>query len=641
MISGYIDSSPFSIYNCGEIMIYTPYYIQWSPSYISSGTFVIESRTFNFSSYSSGFFTSPYFSSGCIDESAFKNNSDIVSIETNARWIDADAFAGCTSLSEFTAYNCSVVNPYCFENCVNLVNVSLPLCSFVGAYTFANCYALSQISLPKCSAVYGYTFANCSSLKSAYFDEASVVNGRAFDNCHVYTVSLPKCRRINSYAFTSNCGVFYLSLPICSSIASSAFISNTAFEFISLGSNSVCKLVHSNAFQGTGFDPSERGVIYVPCSLKSAYKSASHWSYYSSRIFCFEDVVYWWYPTEGGHGGTYVGTDNYVITARPFHGVVIDPDDPFNPDIRMFITCSFSEFHGKISFMGSWGTYTSFFDRCYNIEQLYFEQLEVISRSGTFANLSNLTYVSLPVCRIIRGDGTFYGDYKLSQISLPKCEYLDTRTFAFCHSLNDVSLPKCEYLGDGMFAYCSSLSFISLPMCSYIGSAAFYDTGLQTIILTSTSVCRLVHSNAFQSTNISSIYVPSSLVETYQSASNWSYYSSYIKPIQWGIVGTFNDWGATSDLVMSRSGNYYVYRSFNYSAPQQFKIRMDNDWTINNGAVGTYDSSFPSIVSINSYVDAKSYGMNIAMTSSYICDIWYNPYNERIYVMSTGMTPFI
>lgn len=87
------------------------------------------------------------------------------------------------------------------------------------------------------------------------------------------------------------------------------------------------------------------------------------------------------------------------------------------------------------------------------------------------------------------------------------------------------------------FGYCKQLENVSLPICSSIGSFAFAQCNLLTELrLMSTSVVTLVASNAFNSTPIGgysvsagqygSVYVPASLLTSYQTATNWTYFSS-------------------------------------------------------------------------------------------------------------------
>ena len=177
---------------------------------------------------------------------------------------------------------------------------------------------------------------------------------------------------------------------------------------------------------------------------------------------------------------------------------------------------------------------------------------------NAFYGCSSLSQVSLPECTSIDFNA-FYGCSSLSQVSLPMCSYIDNYVFKNCYSLTQISLPVCSYIGDTAFAYCSSLTQISLPVCSFIAGYAFqycrslsqvslpmcsyisygvfrYCSSLSIITIGYSSVCNLKNSDAFNATQITSstgsIYVPASLVDAYKSASNWSYFSTQIFPIE-------------------------------------------------------------------------------------------------------------
>ena len=165
--------------------------------------------------------------------------------------------------------------------------------------------------------------------------------------------------------------------------------------------------------------------------------------------------------------------------------------------------------------------------------------------SCAFSACSSLKQVSLPVCSYI-GSYAFQNCYSLSQVSLPVCESIGERAFGFCSSLTQASLPMCGYIGGDAFSACSNIEYqafafcglsqISLPMCGYIGAGAFrYCSSLNSITIGYSSVCSLIGSAVFTNTQITSstgsIYVPTSLVDSYKSAKNWSYFSTQIFPI--------------------------------------------------------------------------------------------------------------
>ena len=125
----------------------------------------------------------------------------------------------------------------------------------------------------------------------------------------------------------------------------------------------------------------------------------------------------------------------------------------------------------------------------------------------------------------------FYSCYNLQLVNLPNCSYIGDNAFYWCNNLSSVNLPNCSYIGSSAFEGCSNIQSINLPNCSYIGDNAFYIcSNLTNLTITYSSVPTLGNS-AFYSCNYLSIYVPSSLYNSYITATNWAYYSSRIVSI--------------------------------------------------------------------------------------------------------------
>lgn len=148
----------------------------------------------------------------------------------------------------------------------------------------------------------------------------------------------------------------------------------------------------------------------------------------------------------------------------------------------------------------------------------------------------------------------------LKTLSLPNLKSSNTRAFSNCESLVSISIPNMTgYTYQYMCAYCGALKTADVRQASYISSYSFYScynltklefnrvgtiatnafngcTKLATLILRSTSVVTLSGTSAFTGTKIAGtggyIYVPSSLVEDYKSASNWSTYASKFRAIE-------------------------------------------------------------------------------------------------------------
>lgn len=194
------------------------------------------------------------------------------------------------------------------------------------------------------------------------------------------------------------------------------------------------------------------------------------------------------------------------------------------------------------------------FDGCYKMSMANIESVKIIENSA-FRSCSALRSISIPFATSI-GARAFYLCSKLESVILPMVSSIGKEAFYWCGSISSISLPDVEYVGYGAFSGCSEIgSLVELPRCtfisdyafcgcermteitlpnvSYIGDGAFlWDDNLHRINLLSDSVCQLKHSHAFEYTSITSskgsIIVPSSLINAYKTAENWSYFSDRI-----------------------------------------------------------------------------------------------------------------
>ena len=170
-----------------------------------------------------------------------------------------------------------------------------------------------------------------------------------------------------------------------------------------------------------------------------------------------------------------------------------------------------------------------------NIEITNLDNSASFVASSAFMNNTTIQTVNLPYATSV-GNYAFMDCSSLKQVDLPMCRYINNGCFSGCRSLAQVSLPMCSKIDGYAFRNCSSLTQMSLPICSKIDNYAFHNcTSLSIITLGYSSVCSLGGSDVFSKTQITSstgsIYVPTSLVESYKLAKNWSYFSTQIFPI--------------------------------------------------------------------------------------------------------------
>ena len=267
MISGYINSVPFSVYNCGEFVLnselsYT--YIRWTPSYLSSGTFSISGNIYNFSDYS-GYFS---FSGDTITNFAFTEVS-LSTFKTNAKVLSTGALAVCTIVESISLPQCTYLNSMVFYDSRLPHTIELSKCSYIGEGAFAKCTEIEHISLPVCEYVGVGAFDYCTALPSVYLPDCSIIEEGAFEYCNNLSyVDLPVCSYLGSWVFET--------------VSDSRYARQCSIS-VYLRSTRVCSA--GSYMFGSDSTEYNKAYVYVPSSLVSAYKSANNWAYYSSRIF--------------------------------------------------------------------------------------------------------------------------------------------------------------------------------------------------------------------------------------------------------------------------------------------------------------------------------------------------------------------
>lgn len=177
----------------------------------------------------------------------------------------------------------------------------------------------------------------------------------------------------------------------------------------------------------------------------------------------------------------------------------------------------------------------SAFAGCSLLQKVSMASVSTIGQAA-FLSCSALSQVYLPIASSI-GASVFSACSLLSAVDLPNLMSLGNGAFSRCFALSDVSVPKLKSVPNQGFNTCSELSTLVLPVASSLGSSAF--TGcikLESLYLQSSAVCT-IGTNTFNATPIASssylghygsVFVPSSLLASYQSATNWASISARI-----------------------------------------------------------------------------------------------------------------
>lgn len=156
---------------------------------------------------------------------------------------------------------------------------------------------------------------------------------------------------------------------------------------------------------------------------------------------------------------------------------------------------------------------------------------------SAFYRYSNLQSVSFPNAIEI-GTCAFYSCSNLVTISFPNVISIYNSAFTCCSKLSNLDFPSVTSIYRYAFYYCLNLQTAKFSMVNNISSSAFYGCSrLESLYLLGSTVANLSNTTVFYYTPINnssylghfgSIYVPASLVNSYKTKTNWSYYSSRI-----------------------------------------------------------------------------------------------------------------
>ena len=157
----------------------------------------------------------------------------------------------------------TTINPYAFRQNPSLTTVNFQsnnTLTTIGASAFDNCTNLSSITIPSSvTSIGNNAFQYCSSLTSIIIPSGvTTINAYAFQGCTSLT-----------------------SIDIPSGVTN---IGDYAFQYCSSLSSVTVKAATPPTLGASAFNDTNNCPIYVPSESVEAYKSASGWSNYASRI---------------------------------------------------------------------------------------------------------------------------------------------------------------------------------------------------------------------------------------------------------------------------------------------------------------------------------------------------------------------
>ncbi len=375
----------------------------------------------------------------------------------------------------------------CFAFNWGLSYVEMPIfSSVIQQHTFMSCTRLSNVSIPHCTRISASAFYGCASLEKVVFSECSSVGWAAFYYCSSMSyVSFEQCSYIDTSAFACCTMLASVSFPECSYIGGSAFYS--------------CKALSS--------------VVFPKCNSIStnAFNSCTSLEFASFPLCKF------------------IGQLAFQINSSLA--------SIYAPECETIGSEAFLRCIGltEISFPKCISVSTGAFSGCYGISKAYFSSCKQLA-DYAFERCSALTDISFPLLETI-GYSAFERCSGLTEIYFPECTTIYENAFKYCSYISNISLPKLTWLRASVFDTISSLKTIYLQECTSVGTYAFRDDkALESAYFMGSSVAS-AGTNVFYNTPMQyssylgyfgSIYVPSSLVDSYKTATNWTQYSNRI-----------------------------------------------------------------------------------------------------------------
>lgn len=169
-------------------------------------------------------------------------------------------------------------------------------------------------------------------------------------------------------------------------------------------------------------------------------------------------------------------------------------------------------------------------------------------REHAVHELRSVKNVSFPKATTI-GKNCFFSCSGLENAYLPLVSSIPSHTFYGCTSLKSVIVPNASTIAVSAFDDCRCLARINLPLATKIEASFQKCYSLKAVILRNAeTVCALTSPYAFNNCyhilgTVNStynptgakdcyIYVPSALVDSYKSATNWSTYATQFRALE-------------------------------------------------------------------------------------------------------------
>ena len=472
-------------------------------------------------SCSSGTYSFSTYMSGTQTDNSYNVYTDI-KLSNKVTSLGTYSFQNCKFLKFINVPNTiTSFSNSCFYNCSNLQSLNIPnSVTSLGNACFENCFSMKYITIPNSTSLGSSCFCSCYLLQYVTIPSSITNLGNGcFKNCYsLKSISIPS----NVNSLDNNC--FY-NCNVLQSI-------NIPSGVTSLG---------SNCFYGCYVLP----VITIPSVVTSL-----NYTFYGCKSLQYACIPFT-ITTITGSCFSYCNSLKSITIPRN--------------------TTSFSN---------------TFFRECRSLQSITLPNSITSLGNYCFYGCHSLKNIYLPNSITSLGSYCFYECTKLKTINIPRgVTNLNYNCFMLCQGLTHLSMPNTiTTFGSSCFEQSTKLFSITIPSgvtslpsnffrdcfnvtkpitipstITSIGSYCFSSSAYSvfSLIMKSATPPSLGSTNAISNHNKLTIYVPTGTLSTYQSASNWSTFSSRMKEYNKLVKNTtLASSDITKDINLSNMSSY-------------------------------------------------------------------------------------
>lgn len=466
-------------------------------------------------------FTAP--SATSIGTGAFKSCTALTKFSAPKATTCDSSFDHPMPFTEFTAgftinewKSTSAANQPTFTENTTIKKVSLPGVINVGAKAFYKCTNLAEAHFTNAAggSIKDNGFAGCTKLSSFTAPSFSgAIGTTAFKDCKsLVSIELPSIANIGNGAFSNCTSLKTIKFPNCGTISTNAFTGVTTIEEVNLGT------------------PKTTAIFSNKTALKKVTMSKAIIAEANAFAKCTSLSSVSFPALENIHTSAFAGCTSLATIESP---------KVTNVSAQGFDGCTSLNF---VDFRSLTTIGKKAFAKCSALKWNFFIAPNITSiADNAFEECENLGFIDAPKCatigntpftsctisyacfgKVTKLTSAMFNDTPLRVLDLPECTTLDNSAL-YGRGLTHVSIPKCTKISTKALGG-NNITEITLPAITTIEAQAFSGcTNLSKVNIYTDTVATLKNSNAFTSTHANlSIYVPTSLIESYKTAAEWS-----------------------------------------------------------------------------------------------------------------------